>query len=450
MSSTDVSALIPRFKRAAIDAYMRTSPSGWEINGDSYEIDSSSAHYTVTRPGPDGEGGGDWSSDNFIADIFVGGGKDEEFGAAFDSIRSRIDEAIAPWLHLPDPGTIEGEVTSALAVTRKLSGAAAASEGTQVGAGLIAGNIALIMENSDAMSGAAIAAFKSRFVSQLGPVIGGLHGLSVVLGAALAAEQKLWESARENVRQIVQAGVDASEELAASGATGGYEVALKVAGWAAQGAKLFVPGAGAVFEVVGLGIQVVQGSSEQDPEKETITGADAAAVLSTFEAALRALNEGIAHEETLLDENLSNNLTAVQSQQSSYDLSAPLVQDDPASSSDVIIIEPSLVTEISSTYLPTISAELSGSATALLSASMSCVARDGALGIGASGPSGAWGTLRTLLYDLLRNLAWDVTTGAQNLDLVLQDMQSNEQRVVDEMAQFLARFDAGNPVDPWR
>lgn len=43
-----------------------------------------------------------------------------------------------------------------------------------------------------------------------------------------------------------------------------------------------------------------------------------------------------------------------------------------------------------------------------------------------------------------------MTTGAQNLDLVLQDMQSNEQRVVDEMAQFLARFDAGNPVDPWR
>lgn len=41
----------------------------------------------------------------------------------------------------------------------------------------------------------------------------------------------------------------------------------------------------------------------------------------------------------------------------------------------------------------------------------------------------------------------DVTTAAQNLDLVLQDMQRNEQRVVDEMTRFLARFDAGNPVD---
>lgn len=41
----------------------------------------------------------------------------------------------------------------------------------------------------------------------------------------------------------------------------------------------------------------------------------------------------------------------------------------------------------------------------------------------------------------------DATTGAQNLDLVLQDMQSNEQLVVDETTRFLARFDAGNPVD---
>ncbi|MFN3949817.1 hypothetical protein [Microbacterium sp.] len=41
-----------------------------------------------------------------------------------------------------------------------------------------------------------------------------------------------------------------------------------------------------------------------------------------------------------------------------------------------------------------------------------------------------------------------MTAAAQNLDLVLQDMQRNEQRVVDEMTRFLARFDAGNPVDP--
>ena len=49
----------------------------------------------------------------------------------------------------------------------------------------------------------------------------------------------------------------------------------------------------------------------------------------------------------------------------------------------------------------------------------------------------------------MKNLSWDVTMGAQNLDLVLQDMQGHEQRIADEIAAFLAKLDAGNPTDPW-
>src|SRR5690242_6981849 len=65
---SELAQLVRELKLAAIDAYMRTQPYPWTINGDQYEINSSGTHTKVTRPGPDGEGGGDWSSDNFIAE----------------------------------------------------------------------------------------------------------------------------------------------------------------------------------------------------------------------------------------------------------------------------------------------------------------------------------------------------------------------------------------------
>ena len=183
----DIPDLLQGLKRAAIDAYMRTQPYAWKINGDHYEIDSSSTHTKVSRPVPDGEGGGDCTSDNFIAEWFTGGSQDEKWGAAFDSIRSRIQTAITPWLDLPDPADFGSALEHCRQVTRRLSGAAAAAAGGQTGSGIIPGNISLIFENTSAMAGTAIAAFKSQFLSQLGPVVGGQHGISLVLGSAIAS-----------------------------------------------------------------------------------------------------------------------------------------------------------------------------------------------------------------------------------------------------------------------
>ena len=53
---SEIPAMIRSFKRAAIDAYMRTQPYAWTIEGGHYEIDSSSTHTEVTRPNADGEG----------------------------------------------------------------------------------------------------------------------------------------------------------------------------------------------------------------------------------------------------------------------------------------------------------------------------------------------------------------------------------------------------------
>ena len=445
---SEIPQMIREFKRAAIDAYMRTLPYAWSIEGDHYEISSSSTNTKVTRPGADGEGGGDWSSNNFIANIFTGGSNDEEYKGAFDSIRSLIDDAIAPWLSLPDPSDIATAVENCRQVTRRLSGAAAATAGGQSGAGIIPGNISYVIESSSGMSGSAISAFKSNFLAQLGPVIGGQHGISIIVGSTLAAEEGIWEAARQGVADIVAAGRDASQALADSGSSGDVKTVLEVAGWAVKGAKVFLPGAGAALEVAGIGIQILSGTPAGSSE-ETITGADAAAVLSSFEDALTALNDSITAEETQLSTNLTDNLANIRADASSYDLSVPGIRNDPNDANDVIAIEPALISEITKTYLPAIATELTAVAGLAASATISGARRDPSLGIGATGPGVPWAELSFLLRELLTNLSWDVTKGATNLDLVLQDLQAHEDRITREIETVLAQLDAGNPTDPW-
>jgi hypothetical protein len=344
---------------------------------------------------------------------------------------------------------MDPEIEECRQVTRRLSGAAAASSGGQVGAGVIPGNISLIFENSDAMAGQAIAAFKSRFLAQLGPVIGGHHGISLVLGSALAAEQGLWEAARQAVADAVAAGVTASSALAASGSSGSPKVVLQIAGWAAKGAKIFLPGAGPVLEVASLGIEILKdppGGADEDPK---ISGEDAEAVLSAFESALDRVNSDIVAEETLLQDNLAQNLANVRADQASYDLSVPPVRNDPSDPGDVIAYQPGLITEITKTYLPTIASELTAVSGAVNGLSIGGARRDPALGIGATGPGVEWAELTFLLRELLTNLSWDVRKAASNLDLVLQDLQGHEDRIAREIEEVIAQLDAGNPTDPW-
>jgi hypothetical protein len=97
---------IGALKRAAIDAWMNSHSNGWwEIDGSHYRVTGGDA--TVTRPGEDGEGGGDWDGNFFLTDWIVDGDKDEEYTTQFNNIRTRIDNALKDWDHnlLPKPKT---------------------------------------------------------------------------------------------------------------------------------------------------------------------------------------------------------------------------------------------------------------------------------------------------------------------------------------------------------
>lgn len=447
----DLESLIGKLKRSAIDAYMRGGPlaggaGGWSIEGDHYVLSSRAGTAKVSRPGEDGEGGGDWShSDLFIGWLGgLGGGRDQEFSEAFGSIRTRIDKAIAPWKDLPDPSGISTEVEECRVITRDLSGAADASNGTATGAGDIASAIGLMHENLDAMSGQTISTFKMKFLGKLGLAIGGMHAISLVHGAAIAGEQGIFEETRRAVADAVDSARAACDAIAQSGG-GDLKVALKIAEWAAKGAGIFATGGvSATFEVSKLGIEMVQTVTSDEDFRQEASSHETA--LKAFEEALDKINDEVKKGEQALRDNLVKNLNQIRSDRSSYDLKLDAI----SSSEDVTIISKPLTDEIIKTYMPTIAAGLETAATNTLNVSFSSVVnRDGAVGLGVTGPSTEFSELNYLLYELLKDLSWEVSIGAKNLELAVAELMGTDADVRAKLDDITSKVNAGSGVDPW-
>jgi len=138
----NLAALKGLLKRAAIDAYMKQGKWGWVVTDGHYEIPGSSEH-KITRPGEDGQGGGDWSG-NFIEEWFVGGDKDREWKGHMDEVRARVDNALRPWEDLPDPVTFDSYIEYLRQANGKLAVATASSGGVATGAGKIGAQLKII------------------------------------------------------------------------------------------------------------------------------------------------------------------------------------------------------------------------------------------------------------------------------------------------------------------
>ena len=426
-------SLIGRLKAAAIDASM----TGWAKSGAEYRDDSTSGYVTstmyVTRPAGDGSGGGDVRMTGYgvMPPEFK-----NMFHERFDAIRSRVDEAFGPWLTLPDPAAIGRNVEVCRQVTRRLSGAASATAAGQTGAGVIASNVALIMESSDAMAGKAAAAYKATFLARIGPAVGGLQGISLVQGAAIAAEQGLWDSAREVVVEIVEKATRQMEAIYAGGAPGSWNVALTVAGWAVKGVQAFASGGvSGALEVAGLGLEILNGA-EVGEVRQDFVGSEVETALASIESGLAALNDKIRGEEEALRKNLASNLSNIRNDRSSYDLVTDPIALEEIDDGGVMRMDYALVRDIYETYMPNIAGELTEIAPLNMTALISDANRDAALGVGGDGILPEWYAINITLCQLLDEMQRDVVNSAHNLEYAARDIQQHD----DDSAQALRRI----------
>ncbi len=430
----ELDSLIGKLKRSAIDAYMHSE--SFSIEGDRYVARVTAVgHFTehvVSRPGEDGEGGGSGTPHDFTKD--------------FDAIRKRIDKAITPWKGLPDPETIAVEVEECRVITRDLSGAADASNGTATGSGDIVPNIDMMRGNLDSMSGGMITAFKQKFLGKLDPAVSGLHAISLVHGAAIAGEQGIFEETRRAVAEAVDSARAACDAIVQSGG-GNLEVTLKIAEWAAKGAGVFAAGGSSAAIGIGLtelGLEVVETVTSDEAFTKAASGYSAA--LTAFQEALNKINDEVTRGEQAIRDNLVQNLNQIRTDTSSYDLTLDAI----SSSEDITIISPGPIEEIFKSYMPAIAAGLETVATNTLAVTLSpAVNRDGAIGIGATGPNTEFAELNWLLYELLKDLSWEVTTGAKNLELAVNEIMGTDADVQAGLDDITAEVNAGSGVDPW-
>ncbi|WP_444663975.1 hypothetical protein ACT17Q_00590 [Cellulomonas sp. CW35] len=436
--------LVGQLKQSAIDVWMREQ--GWRLYGDHYENGSRGSVAKVTRPNTDGSGGGDWSADA-LSTLFGRVDRDEFFIAQFDAVRRTIDEIVAPWLALPSPASIAPLVEECRQTTRRLSGAARIEDGEVTGGGELTVHVSLVSQNLTAMSGTLIASLKAKFLGQLARAIGGMHAISVVRGIDVAAQQALWAEAQTAFEDILVTARTALDAIA-HGRGPEWNDALQAAAWVAKGAGIFATGGvSAALEVGGIAIDVLSATAAPSPSPEVKAPTSYAGAIASLRSELSRLSDRIESEERLVARNAARNVTQITQDRTSYDLSQPAVYDlEPA-----MVLNASLLEEIYAVYMPEIATELDAVAggVPISSALRRAVARDATIGLGAHGPSDNVAELTQLLYNLLRDLAWEVRSGARNLELAIASIEERDAQVAEELRRIVKRIDAGSPYAPW-
>lgn len=439
------STLIPKLKRAAIDAYMCSDPypviETFEITNDSYTWVQSAGEglpsvYTVSRPNESGEGGGKCE---VTAGLVTIDGPD--FGKEFDRIRSDIDTALAPWTWLPDPADIHPLVEAMRQASRTISLGSVNTDGTVTGGGTLAGNINLCLSSAEQMAGTTLAAFKSKFLSQIGTAVGGQHAISLVLGGHLAAQEKLWEASRKGVLDLVVSTTSAFDGAAKGGGVT-WGVVFQVVGWALSGAGIFATGgAKTAVDVAKLGLDILKG---------VVPGADKGikldqpeanfdSIWKTFTDGLTKLNEGIKAEETTIRDNCMANLRAVNADRASYDLTRPAlldVDDDSDLSADTVFYRKQAVLDMCTTYLPAVATECyaaQGKVEESNSYNGEAWYRASTIGLGSYGPLSEYFDLWIVFRDLLGDLGDETKACATTLDLAIADIGRADSAAMDAL-----------------
>ena len=445
-----IDTLIGQLKRSAIDAYMREH--GYTARGNSYEkiLPNRSVGTSVVEcPHEDGGGGGK----QII--YFTDGppSKSEGYSDTFDEIRHKIDKLLKKWKDLPNLREIEIESSKCLEVTKVLASTATTQNGKIVPAGMIIpANLELIGHKLRSMKGETADVLQAKFLIALDAAVGNLNRVSIHLGGVLVAEGKVFSAAHEAVAEAVHEAKQVCDKVARGGSSE-LKIAVKIAKLVADGIAAFTGPLGAAYKATTIGAGVssvalggidaskVESSGEV---KSDVKSYDQA--LTALDTALDAINLDIRNGESALSANIVDNIDIITGNRSAFDLSFEPIR----SKEKLLIVVPEDAMAIAKSHLPPIADELSKTARSALGFSMTtAVMRDEGVGIGPKGPGEMFASMRTLLYELLRELAWDVENGAANLRSAIELIENEDANSKATLEQSARNIDKGSRIDPW-
>ena len=446
----NLDTLIGELKRSAIDAYMHDHE--YTVSGSSYEEvapNRSVGESVVERPQEDGSGGGK------EVIYFTDGppSKSEGYSDTFDEIRHKIDSRLKKWKNLPNPREIEIESSKCLEVTKVLASTATTQNGLIVPAGMvIPANLELIGHKLRSMKGETADAIQAKFLTALSAAVGNLNRVSIHLGGALVAEGKVFSAAREAVAKAVHEVKKACDSVARGGSSK-LEIVIKIAKLVADGIAAFSGPLGATYKATTIGAGVLSVALGGIDASEVKSSGEVKSNVKSYDEALTVLddvldkiNDDIRNGESALSVNIVDNIGIITDNRSAFDLSIEPIR----SKEKLLIVVPEDAMAIAKSHLPPIAEELSKTARSALGFSMTtAVMRDEGVGIGPKGPGEMFASMRTLLYELLRELAWDVENGAANLRSAIELIENEDANSKAALEQSARNIDKGSRIDPW-
>lgn len=444
--------LVGRLKRAAIDAYM--DDQSYDVFDTCYIRSVPYGGFEVSRPGPDGSGGGhgsvSWSGQGQQGSAPI------DVTAEFNQVRSEIDGLVKDWSFLPTPANLGDLESKYVALNTRLAGTAQFSEAYQVsGVGIIATNLDQVRANAGSFTGRSAEHFKSDFLWRIGAVGGGIWAMSVLGTAMVHLTRVLWETARQDVANVLdQARI--AMEASASGASD-RKLDLEVAGVLVKVANAFVPGiGGAVLGVVGIVIDLAN-EATPEPVEVQLGGGSYDEVRNNLAAALKVINEQITLQEQLIESTLLKNLDTIQALGKSirhpdggnqpatsnpFDLQVPPI----SSTKGITITSYGLLAGIWQECLPKVAHELEECAIDLRFIMVfRMLMRSNGIG---HLPTG-FDDLGRKIDEMAQDLAWDVRQGATDLELLVKAMRDHDAASADRLRDFAKKMSTPGPYDPW-
>lgn len=448
-------ALVGRLKRSAIDAYV-CGGTAFTIVGDHYE-NRMSADRWLTRPDESGTGGGvplhegeDWGDADDVA---------RDFEREFDRIRRTVDNLVAKWRGLPDPCQIQGEVDQWQAVFAAFDNSA-----PDGGQDPLVRNVGRLQDwvNGDAehgvtphLAGGMAETFKA-YVDNLYTAVSACRDVALVTGAAMAAQQGLWQAARQDFASIVTETSDRLDQIARREPPGDLSTVFTVAGIVLTVVGCFTAGAStAVVAGLGIGLGVVGPATTDSKKLKPVNSYSEA--LDFMDTLLNddqvGLGWRIRQEEDNIRRNIAGSVDAVNQNRSTFDpRPGPIESTEGVRRPEQSALETvySLMSDISG-GLAWAGHRARGSATmvggmagAPWTVRRPClVERDHEIGIGRTGPTEDFQELADLLGALAHELSWEVSEGEKNLRAAIDVLDRTDADAQARLSAVASRFAAG-------
>lgn len=442
----ELDSLIGRIKRAAIDVYMTDSNNFYEIDGSRYRYRGSGRGMTqyCTRPGEDGEGGGDVSMDG-MPDFLVNH-LDDDFRSAFDDIRGQVDGIFSDLRDVPLGAFLYYEENRSMTAAEKLTPRGASTEKTPGGGSALnlnnpalSGRINAIHGYSYRLSSLTINAFRDAYADRIGAILDGQAALAATLGMAAAGQAAVFTKLRDDIATFASEALSSLEALAgAQGSSGGPSGGTFAVGGALLSIAALAGGPGSVaLAAAGTTGGLIADLWPDPPAKKEVrfSGSDLGSMMQSIADGKVSLLETPRDDETAIRAALLAASAAVRESPATFDLAParyPRAAPEDVGGPGTIVQNHDDMQRLAANceLVAEDVREARGLLTDADEGSSGWTRPDG-IGIGPTGPYDAFSTLCGDLVLLTRNTADEMAQAAKKLVAASLDFVATDRDVQD-------------------